>query len=87
MELRLSEGSLFGFLGPRGSTGWESYLAVNMRYSSRQGENDPEGNSEIIGAASLVSKCGEGGTPPQSQQARQWSSGTLWVGSPGAVGW
>ena len=36
-----------------------------MCYSSRQWENDPEGNSEIFRAASLVSKCGKGeGTPP-----------------------
>ena len=34
---------------------------MNVCYSSRQGEKDPEGNSEIITAASLVSKCVCGG--------------------------
>lgn len=52
-----------------------------------KGENDPEGNSEIIGPASLVSKCEGGGDTTSFSTTRQWSSGTLWVGSPGAVGW
>lgn len=42
-----NERRLLGFLEPIGPRP-QSYQAANMCYSSRQGKNDPDGNSEII---------------------------------------
>ena len=55
----------------------------NNNKPSRQKENNPEGESEIIRSLSLVSK---GNTMPQGQQDRWCLPGALRVGLPGSWG-